>query len=62
MASQRDRPKNARYCFVHGFGQHNTKECSVALTNPQDFIKTMFDATGPHSVPGHTGSTKRQID
>jgi hypothetical protein len=62
IASQRDRPKNSRYCFVHGFGQHNTNECSLALTNPKDFIKPMFDATGPHSVPGHTGSTKRQIE
>ena len=62
IASQRDRPKNSRYCFVHGFGQHNTKECSLSQSNPQDFLKPMFDATGPHSVPGHTGSTKRQIE
>ena len=61
IASQRDRPKNSRYCFVHGFGQHNTKEGSLAQSNPQAFLKPMFDATGPHSVPGHTGSTKRQI-
>jgi hypothetical protein len=60
-APQRDRPKNSCYCFVHGFGQHHTlNECSVVQADPQSYSKAMLQATGPHSVPGHTGSTRRQ--
>ena len=62
-APQRDRPKNSCYCYVHGFGQHHTlNECSIVQGDPSSYSKAMLNATGPHSVPGHTGSTKRQLE
>jgi len=62
-APQKDRPKNSCYCYVHGFGQHYTlNECSIVQGDQSSYSKAMLHATGPHSVPGHTGSTKRQLE
>jgi len=61
--TQRDRAKNSCYCWVHGFGQHYTlNECSSVQNNPSTYSRSMINAAGPHSVPGHTGCTRRQIE
>jgi len=60
---QRDRPKNSCYCWVHGFGQHYTlNECATVQSNLSAYTRSMITAVGPHSIPGHTGCTKRQLE